>query len=121
VELNPKVAAQLDITEGDIVAVESPRGRIEVPTYISPAAPPEVLAVPLGQGHTGFGRWANGRGANPMQLLEPVSDGATGALAYGSTRVSLSKTGRKVPLPKLEGMAPARQLPGQPVLEVVHQ
>jgi hypothetical protein len=69
--------------------------------------------MPLGQGHAGFGRWANGRCANPMQLLGP--------LAYGATRVRLSKTGRQRALPKLEGMAPARQLPGQEVIQVLHQ
>jgi hypothetical protein len=56
-----------------------------------------------------------------MQLLEPLADATTGALAYGATRVSLSKTDRHMRLPKLEGMAPARQLPGQEVLEVIQQ
>lgn len=119
VALNPAVAARLGIGEGDVVALESPRGRIEVPAYVSPAAPPEVLAVPLGQGHTAAGRWANGRGANPMQLLEPLADATTGALAYAATRVKLTPTGRSVPVPKLEGMAPARQLAGQEVLQVM--
>src|SRR5207248_2270439 len=121
VELNAGVAATLEITEGDVVELESPRGRVEVPAYISPAAPPEVLAMPLGQGHSGLGRWATGRGVNAMQLLEPLADTVSGALAYGSTRVKLRKTGRHMPLPKLEGMAPARQLPGQEVLKVIHQ
>jgi menaquinone reductase, molybdopterin-binding-like subunit len=80
-----------------------------------------VLAMPLGQGHTGFGRWANRRGANPLQLLEPLTDQATGALAYAATRVKLSKSGRNAPLPKLERSAPPRQLPGHEVLEVLHQ
>lgn len=121
VELNPMLAATLGITEGDVVGIESTRGRVEVPVYISPAAAPEILAMPFGQGHTGFGRWAHGRGVNPMQLLEPLADAASGALAYGSTRVRLDKTGRHVALPKLEGVAPVRQLPGQEVLEVIHQ
>ena len=120
VEINAGVAARLGVAEGDMLAVESPRGRVEVPAYISPAAPPEVLAMPLGQGHAGFGRWANGRGANPLALVAPLADTATGALAYGSTRVRLSKTGRRMPLPKFEGSAPARQLPGQEVLQVTH-
>jgi anaerobic selenocysteine-containing dehydrogenase len=119
VALNPKLAAQLAVSEGDIVAVESVRGRVEVPVYVSPAAPPQVVAMPFGQGHIGGGRWAVGRGANPMQLLEPLADAATGALAYASTRVRLSKTGRSSPVPKLEGIAPARQLPGQEVLKVI--
>jgi anaerobic selenocysteine-containing dehydrogenase len=120
VALNPRVAAQLGVSEGDMVAVESVRGRVDVPVYVSPAAPPLVVAMPLGQGHIGGGRWSGGRGANPMQLLEPLADATTGALAYASTRVRLSKTGRSVPLPKLEGAAPARQLPGREVLKVIH-
>ena len=121
VEVNPQVATRLHLQEGDIVSVESQRGRVDVPVYVSPAAPPEVLAMPLGQGHAGSGRWANGRGANPMAVLEPLADATTGALAYAATRVKLSKTGRQIPLPKLEGMAPARQLAGQEVIEVLHQ
>jgi anaerobic selenocysteine-containing dehydrogenase len=121
VEINSQLANSMQLEEGDIVAVESPRGRVEAPAYISPAAPPEIVAMPLGQGHTGFGRWANARGANPMQLLEPLSDEITGALAYGATRVKLSKTGRRALIPKLEGSASPRQLPGQEVLEVMHE
>ena len=86
--------------------------------YVSPAAPPEVVAIPLGQGHAGFGRWADGRGVNPLNLLAPLADAATGALAYGSTRVRLTRTGRHMALPKFEGIAPARQLPGQEVVKV---
>ncbi len=88
--------------------------------YVSPAAPPEVLTMPLGQGHSGLGRWADGRGVNPLRLLAPLADGATGAMAYGATRVALSRTGRRVALPKLEGSAPVRQLPGREVLKVSH-
>ena len=121
VELNARVAAQLGVTEGDLVALESEYGRAEVPVYVSPAAPPEVLAMPLGQGHSSFGRWAQGRGVNPLQLLAPLTDAATGALAYASTRVNLTRTGRRVALPKLEGEAPARQLPGQELVDVARE
>jgi anaerobic selenocysteine-containing dehydrogenase len=120
VEVNPRLADSLGVTEGDIVTLRSTHGSIDVPVYVHPAAPPEVLAVPLGQGHSGFGRWADGRGANVLQLLAPLADSATGALAYGSTRVNLAKTGRSVALPKFEGEAPARQLPGQEVIQVLH-
>ena len=120
VELNPTVASQLALQEGDVARLESPQGRIDVPVYVNPAAPPDVLAVPLGQGHSGYGRWASGRGANPLELLAPLTDAATGALAYAGTRVRLTGTGRRRTLPKFEGNVPAFQVPDNEVLQVVH-
>jgi len=110
VEVNPTRARELGLREGDIVSIESPTGKVEVPVYVHPAAPPTALAMPLGQGHTQFGRWAskNGgrRGVNPMDLVDPkLTDESTGALAYGATRVKLTKTGRRVDMPKFEGTA----------------
>ncbi len=118
VEVNPKTADQMGLHEGDVVAVVSQHGRVEVPVYIFPAAPPTVLAMPLGQGHTQDGRWARGRGVNPMTLVAPVADQATGALAYGATRVRMEKTGRKVSLPKFEGNVPAVLTPDQTIIQV---
>jgi anaerobic selenocysteine-containing dehydrogenase len=121
VEVNPQVAARLDLSEGDIVAVESPQGRVEVPVYVNPAAPPTVLSMPLGQGHTAYGRWAERRGVNPLTLVAPLVDEATGTLAYAATRARLVKTGRKIRLPKFEGTVPARELPGEDVLQVTRE
>ncbi|HLH24415.1 MAG TPA: molybdopterin-dependent oxidoreductase [Chloroflexota bacterium] len=121
VEVNPRVAARLGLAEGDVVAIESPNGRVEVPVYVHPAAPPDVLALPLGQGHAAYGRWARGRGVNPLDLLAPLADQATGALAYGATRVRLTPTGRHVGVPKHEGTVPAYQLPDEQVIQVTRE
>jgi len=118
VELNPRTAAELGVGEGDLVAIETTAGRIELPVYVSPAAPPDVLGIPLGQGHAGYGRWATGRGANPLDLLAPLVDEATGALAYAATRARLLPLGRRARLPKLEGTVPAYQIPDAEVLKV---
>jgi anaerobic selenocysteine-containing dehydrogenase len=118
VELNPAVAATLDLREGDVVRIETPYGAIEVPAYISPAAPPDVLGIPMGWGHTSYGRWAEQRGTNPMAVLAPLTDQASGALAHAATRARLTRTGRRAPLPKFEGTVPARQLPDEPVLKL---
>lgn len=116
-EVNPSMARQVGLQEGDVVRVESSAGAIEVPVYVSPAAPPEVIAVPFGQGHQGYGRWAKGRGQNPLAVLAALSDSTTGALAYAATRVRLTKVGRQVSLPKFEGGVPAYQLSGSEVLK----
>ena len=121
VEVNPGVAKQMGLREGDLVAVESTQGRIEVPVYIHPAGPPNVLAIPLGQGHTSYGRWAEKRGANPIEILAPSTDQATGALAYGATRARLVKTGRRMDLPKYEGTAEAIQLAEMQILKVTRE
>lgn len=121
VEINPGVAAQHGLREGDVVGIETTAGRIDLPVYVNPAASPETLSVPMGQGHTQYGRWAEHRGINPMAILAPVVDEATGALAYGATRARLIVTGRTTRLPKLEGTVPARQLEEEPVLQVTRE
>jgi len=123
VEINPEEARNKGLVEGDIVAIESrDGGRIEVPVYVNPASSPRVLSVPLGQGHTAYGRYATRdggvRGANPMDLLAPLTDQTTGALAYGSTKVRLSKTGRHISVAKFEGNQLAYQMPDDPVVKI---
>lgn len=118
VEVNPGVAQRMGLSEGDIVTVESPQGRIEAPVYVYRAASPNVVAVPLGQGHSEYGRWAKGRGDNPLNLVAASTDQATGALAYGATRVRLVKTGRRMALPKYEGTAEHVQLETVRVLQI---
>jgi menaquinone reductase, molybdopterin-binding-like subunit len=120
VEVNPGVARRLGLREGEVVRLESPAGQAEVPVYINPASSPDVVAVPLGQGHLDYGRWASARGMSPIALLAPLVDEATGALAYGATRVRLTKTGRRIALPKFEGTVPARQIPEQRVVKVTN-
>jgi menaquinone reductase, molybdopterin-binding-like subunit len=120
VEINPKRAVQLGVKEGDLLRISTPAGSAEVPAYVSPAAPPNVLAMPLGQGHTAYGRYAENRGVNPLSLLAPIADSATGALAYAATRARIEKTGRSVQLPKFEGDVPAYQIQGKEVLKVAY-
>lgn len=103
VELNPATAEEMGVAEGDLVEVESPNGTITVPVYVYPAIRPDVVAMPIGQGHTNYGRYASNRGGNPIQILAPLTDPATGALASSATRVKLNATGRRVRLTKTGG------------------
>ena len=87
VEINPATAAKLGIGDGDIVDVTSAHGTLRSPAVITPGIAPDIVAMPMGQGHTKFTRYATGRGENPAQLLAPLTEPATGALAWAATRV----------------------------------
>ena len=106
VEINIKVAEEMGIREGDIIEVTSPHGAIEALAYPHPAMPPDVVSIPVGQGHSAGGRYAEGRGANVISILSPSTDSGTGALAWAATRVQIRKTGRWNRLPKFENTVP---------------
>jgi len=91
VELNPETAHELGIHDGDLVRVESSRGSIDLRARLWPGTPPHVVSIPLGQGHTAGGRWAENRGANPNELIAPLTDPLSGELATQSTRVRVRK------------------------------
>jgi len=93
VEINPKTAERLAIAQGDVVEVASQHGKIQAPALISPGIAPDVIAMPVGQGHEHFTRYASGRGANPIAILAPVTVPETGSLAWAATRVKISKLG----------------------------
>ena len=68
-EIHPETAKRLEVRKGDLLLLESPSGSIEIPAYPYPGIDPGTVAIPLGQGHTAFGRYANQRMANPLLLL----------------------------------------------------
>jgi len=95
VEINPATAAQLGIEQGDVVRLESLESSIESPVLFHPGLRPDLLAMPIGQGHSAGTRYERGRGVNPLQLVVPAFDRDSGAVAIGATRVRLERTGRK--------------------------
>jgi molybdopterin-containing oxidoreductase family iron-sulfur binding subunit len=101
VEVHPDTARALDVREGEIVRLTSPTGSIEAPVYVYPGIIPGAVSVPLGWGHTSYGRYATGRGVNALDLLD-AKDG-NGYLPYLSTRVSVTKTGGYKAVAKTEG------------------
>jgi anaerobic selenocysteine-containing dehydrogenase len=94
VEINPRTAGTLQIEQGDLVEVASPHGKIRAPALLSPGIAPDVVGVPVGQGHEEYGRYASGRGANPIKILAAQVEFTTGALAWAGTRVSITKVGK---------------------------
>ena len=109
VEINLSTAEAKGIREGDILEVKSSNGTIEAPAYPHPGVPPWSVNMPIGQGHTSLGRYAEGVGSSTISILAPVMDTDTRSLAWAATRVSITNTGRNVDLPKYEGAVLAVQ------------
>ena len=93
VEINLGTAERLNIRQGDMVEVASAHGKLQAPALLSPGIAPDVIAMPLGQGHENYGRYASRRGANPMQILAPLVVPETGSLAWAATHVKISRAG----------------------------
>jgi anaerobic selenocysteine-containing dehydrogenase len=94
VEVSPQAAEKLGVHEGDVLKVSSPQGSLELPVYVYPGLRPDVIAIPVGQGHAQYGRYASNRGANPLRLLASAMDQTAGAVVHSGVRVSAAKTGR---------------------------
>ncbi len=103
VEINPQKADQLGIQDNDIVNILSPFGAVQAAVYRYPGIRPDTIAMPFGQGHTAYGRFAQKRGANPTELLTAKFNDA-GDLAFAGMKVRVEKTGRKASLARLEGV-----------------
>jgi len=93
VEVNPVTAEKMNIRTGDLVDVTSTQGSVRVPAIVSPGIAPDVVAMPVGQGHVTFTRYASGRGVNPIPILAPITEPETGSLAWAATRVRIARAG----------------------------
>lgn len=93
VEINPKTAERMGIKQGELLEVASQHGNLQAPALIAPGIAPDVVAMPVGQGHSNFTRYASGRGANPISILAPVVVPETGSHAWAATRVKITKVG----------------------------
>jgi anaerobic selenocysteine-containing dehydrogenase len=101
VEINPASADKLGLEDDDVVVIRSPTDERLAVVYRYPAIRLDTIAIPFGQGHSTYGRYATERGVNPHYSLIGMVNGADD-LAIGATKVYIEKTGRKQPLSRLE-------------------
>jgi molybdopterin-containing oxidoreductase family iron-sulfur binding subunit len=91
VEINPATAMKLGIGDGDVVDVESAHGSVRMAAVLTPGIAPDMVAIPTGQGHRSFTRYASGRGVNPVDVLSPISVDRVGTVAWAATRVKVAR------------------------------
>jgi len=87
VEINSKTAHALGIRDKDWVWVESPFNRIKIKARVIEGIHPQVVSIAYGQGHRSEGRWQQGIGVNPNEIIGVDYDHLSGQSSFFNTRV----------------------------------
>jgi anaerobic selenocysteine-containing dehydrogenase len=96
VEINPRTAEALGIREGDLVEVQTRTGAVRLPASLFPGIRPDVIAMPFGQGHSAFGRYAKNMGASPAALFPMLERGSDLNFTMRARVVKSSDKGRLI-------------------------
>jgi len=87
-EIHPTTASSLNIAQGDAVILRTADGEVHVPAYITEHVHKGVVAVPVGQGHSAYGRFAKsaaeGSGSVYSLLPKQLASGADALVLNGS-------------------------------------
>jgi anaerobic selenocysteine-containing dehydrogenase/Fe-S-cluster-containing dehydrogenase component len=90
-EIHPDTARALGIAADEVVELKTDQGSVAVAALISERVRSGVIAMPLGQGHRSYGRYAKGRGVNAFAILAPgARSAAIKAHATGSKSALVS-------------------------------
>ena len=103
VEMHPDRAESLGVRNGDKVVLSTDHGSVELPVWTYPGIRENVIAVPMGGGHTGAGRFADGNGVNPLDLLPAEAEALSGGLVHFATKVQVAPTGERQTLASIAG------------------
>ncbi len=101
--VHPDTMAANGWHDGQPMSVATARGQVAVPAYGYPGLHPELLVIPMGQGHTCMGRYARQQGINPIVLLEAAVDARTGQPDYTAEITGLASAGNPVALASVSG------------------
>ncbi|HEY5615343.1 MAG TPA: molybdopterin dinucleotide binding domain-containing protein, partial [Bacteroidota bacterium] len=116
VEIHPDDAKKIGVERGDILQLTTDHGTIELPAYVYAGVRQGTLAVPLGQGHTEYGRYAKGNGANVYAILPPLPLASSGGLQWSGAPVRAVKQSRKTDFADVAG---SDYLHGRNIVQVV--
>jgi len=91
VAVNPKTAAKYGLKQGDLAAVQSPVGNVQVRIDLFEGAMPGIVYMPLGFGHTGYDEFLKGKGVNPNTIVQAGQEPLSGSPVWWNTPVKLVK------------------------------
>ena len=102
-EIHPETAKKYGLAQGDLVQVSNFYGQLNVPAYLTEHVRKDVVAVPMGGGHSSFGRYAEQvKGGNVFSCL-PKADNAAAGVALLSTKVKIARGRGKHKLVNVQG------------------
>ena len=94
-EIHPETARKLGVAKDDVIEIKTEHGAIEAPVLVESTVRPGVIAVPIGQGHRAYGRYAKEVGANAWSILAAgATYSAATARATGTTRTLVTPLGK---------------------------
>jgi len=92
VEINPKTAADYNLSEGDKARLTTSKGEAKVRVHLYDGIRPGIVAMPRGLGHTEFDEYLAGKGENFNKLIGPVEDPVSGLDAAWGIQAEITKT-----------------------------
>lgn len=102
-EIHPETVKELNLSDGEPMTVRTHYGEVTIPLRVTDLVAPGVIAVPIGQGHTSAGRYADAvKGGNVLSLL-PAIEEEDGWFPVASTRVDIVKARGSYPLVSVQG------------------
>ena len=91
VDINPRLAKNLGLRQGDRVVISSPAGNMKVRVNITETAMPDVIYAPMGFGHIGYDEFIKNKGANPNHVVYGKRDPISGHIIWWNTPVKIVK------------------------------
>ncbi|MGD9080436.1 MAG: 4Fe-4S dicluster domain-containing protein, partial [Desulfobacterales bacterium] len=111
ISMHPDTAKAQNITQGDIIQIESKWGSLEAPVYVNEFVLPGLLAMNIGQGHQAYGRYAQGKGVNPLVILPPEASLESGGPLFSTDQIKMRPTGRTLELAYMYGSRTQHERP----------
>jgi anaerobic selenocysteine-containing dehydrogenase/Fe-S-cluster-containing dehydrogenase component len=101
--MHPETLEMKKLSQEDVVTVQSQWGKLEAPVYESNDVRPGVLLMSIGQGHKSYGRYAEGIGANPFEILPSHLDPVSGGPSFFINSVSIRRNRKRMALAHTDG------------------
>jgi anaerobic selenocysteine-containing dehydrogenase len=91
VEINPKTAAEYNLTDGSKALLTTPKGKAQVRVHLYEGIMPGIISMPSGLGHSGYDNYLAGKGVNINELIGQIEDPASGFDAAWGIRAVLAR------------------------------